>query len=223
MKKMFITLLVALFVVTGCNITKVSDKSVSDIFETILYHENNLSNTHMEGYSLYLPKGVKVIDKNDYNLKIKDSNNYYYLYIDTVAYHYKVANAFTEKSNHFYSTKIEHDGKIGYVDIVKKDDDYAVVIMYNYSKIETIIDKNTFNSSIRTIASILSSIKYNDSVIGDNIGNDRKVFKEEQFDLFDSNIENENFLKYEEEYGTYKGQIDVNKDNDIIDVDETIE
>ena len=107
--------------------------------------------------------------------------------------------------------------------IVKKDDDYAVVIMYNYSKIETIIDKNTFNSSIRTIASILSSIKYNDSVIGDNIGNDRKVFKEEHFDLFDSNIENENFLKYEEEYGTYKGQIDVNKDNDIIDVDETIE
>ena len=50
-----------------------------------------------------------------------------------------------------------------------------------------------------------------------------KISQEENFNLFESKIENDNFLKYEEEYGTYKETIDINVDNDIIDFDETIE
>jgi len=223
LKKLLITLLISLFFISGCAITKVSNKSISEIFETILYVDNNLSNTYMEGYSLYLPKGTKVIDKKDYNLKIKDNKNYYYLYVDTIAYYYKTKNSYKENSNHFFSKKIDYNGKIGYVDIVNKDDYYFIVLMYNYTKIETYVKKEDFNSSLMNMSSILSSIKYNDSVIEGYVGNEKMTIQEERFNIFDSNIENDNFLKYESEYGTYKEKIDVNVDNDIIDVDETIE
>ena len=222
MKKYLITLLISICFISGCSITKISNKSISDIFNTILYVDNNLSNTNMEGYSLYLPKGVTVIDKADYNLKIKDNNNYYYLYIDTIAYHYKVENSFVESKTHFYSQRIAHDNKIGYVDIKEVDDKYFIVVMYNYAKLEAYVPKEDFNNAMMNICSILSSIKYNDKVITENIGDNKKISQEERFNIFDSNIENDNFLKYESEYGTYK-ESEIGKDNDVIDVTETIE
>ena len=223
MKKRIVIFLISLCFLSGCSVIKVSDQSVTDIFNTILYVDNDLSNTYMEGYSLYLPKGVKIVDKSDYNLKIKDNMNYYYMYIDTVAYYYKVGNSFKENNNHFFSKKIDNNGKIGYIDITAKDDYYYIVIMYNYTKIETFVKKEDFNSTIISMCSVLSSVKYNDRVIEGYVGNNKATTQEERFNIFDSNIENDNFLKYESEYGTYKEKIDVNKDNDIVDVDETIE
>ena len=223
MKKLLITLLISLVFISGCAITKVSDKSISDIFETILYVDNNLSNTQMEGYSLYLPKGVKIIDKADYNLTIKDNKNYYYLYVDTIAYYYKTENSFVEKGSHFFSKKFEHDGKKGFVDIIDNGDYYFISIMYNYTKIESYVKKEDFSSSLMNMSSVLSSIKYNDKVIEGYVGSEKTSTQEERFNIFDSNIENDNFLKYESEYGTYKDNSDIGKDNDVIDVDETIE
>ena len=223
MKKIVITLLASLCFISGCSIIKVKNGSFDDIFSTILYVDNDLSNTYMEGYSFYLPQGVKIIDKSDYNLKIKDNKNCYYLYIDTIAYHYKVSNTFTENYNHLYSKKISYNGKIGYVDIVSKDDYYFVAIMYNYAKIEAFIRKSDMDSVMMNMCQILSSIKYNDSVINGYVGTNKTVMQEERFNIFDSNIENDKFLKYEKEYGTYKEKIDVNDNNDVIDVDETIE
>ena len=223
MKKLLITLLISIYFITGCSISKISNKSVGDIFNSILYVDNKLSNTYMEGYSLYLPRGVTVIDKADYNLKVKDRTYYYYLYIDTIAYHYKVDNSFVENNSHFYSQKIGYNGKIGYVDIKEVGNKYFIVVMYNYAKVEAYVPKNEFNSSMMNICSILSSIKYNDKVINEKIGDNKLITQEERFNIFDSNIENDNFLKYESEYGTYKEQIEVGKDNDIIDVTETIE
>lgn len=223
MKKILFTLLISLLFISGCTVTKVSDKSVGDILETILYVDNDLSNTYMNGYELYLPQGVKVVDKSDFNLKIKDNTNVYYLYIDTIAYHYKVLNSFKENTSHFFSKKFTNDGKNGYIDIVEKDDYYFIVAMYNYAKIESFVRKDDFTSSIINMCSLLSSIKYNDKVIDGYVGNKKTVLQEERFNIFDSNIENDNFLKYESEYGTYKDKIDINKDNDVIDVDETIE
>ena len=49
--------------ISGCTVKKVSDESVSDIFDTIRYVDNNLSNTYMDGYSLYIPKVVKIMIK----------------------------------------------------------------------------------------------------------------------------------------------------------------
>lgn len=223
MKKIWITLLISLCFISGCSIVKVSTNSLSDIIRTILYVDNKLSNTYMEGYELYLPQGVKVIDKAEYNLKIKDDKSYYYLYIDTIAYHYKVDNSFVENANHFYSQKLLNNGKIGYIDIISRGDYYYIALMYNYAKIESYVKKSDFNSVMMNMCSILSSIKYNDSVISGYIGNNKTMTKEERFDIFDSTVDDDKFLKYESEYGTYKDTIDVNVDNDVINVDETIE
>ena len=223
MRKLLTTVLVSLCFLSGCAITKVSDKSTDDIFNTILYVDNGLSNTYMEGYSLYLPRGIKVIDKSDYNLKIKDDKYNYYLYVDTVAYYYKAPNSFIPNTSHFFSKKINNGDKIGYIDIVADGDYYFIVVMYNYTKIEAYVKKEDFSSSLMNMCSVLSSIKYNEKVIEGHVGNEKMTTQEERFNIFDSNIENDNFLKYESEYGTYKEKFDVNVDNDIIDVDETIE
>jgi hypothetical protein len=208
---------------TGCTLVKVSDQSVSDVLETILYVENNLSNTFMNGYQFYLPKGVKITDKKDYNLTIKDNSNYYYLYVDTIAYYYKTKNSFVENTSHFYSKKFNHNNKDGYIDIIDNGNYYFVVLMYNYSKIETYVLKNDFSSSFMNMCYILSTIKYNDSVISQYVGSVGTIFQEEKFNIFNSEAENDNFLKYEEEYGTYKQTIDISKDNDIIGVDDIVE
>ncbi len=220
MKKLLITLLLAVFLMTGCNV--VSSKSVTDVFETILYVSNNLSNTYMEGYSLYLPQGIKLIDKSDYNLVIQDKKNKYYLYIDLIAYYYKTDNLYEEKNSHFYSKKISYNNKNGYIDVVENNNNYFVTLMYNYAKIESVIKKEDFNDALVSMCSILSTIKYNDNIIDGMVGREGMVFQEERFNLFESSKENDNFLKYENEYGTYKSQIKINED-DVIDIEESVE
>ena len=221
MKKILVTLLISIVLVSGCS--KISSNSVSDMLETILYKENNLVNTYMDGYELYLPQGINVVNKKSYNLEIKDKKNYYYLYVDTIAYYYQQENTFKENTSHFYSKKFEFQGKNGFIDIVENNDYYFVVLMYNYAKIETYVLKKDFDISFINMCSILSSIKYNDNVIKEHVGKDGMIFQEERFNIFESKNENNNFLKYEEKYGTYKETIIPNKDNDIIEIDDVIE
>ena len=224
MKKLLITLLISTILVSGCTIKNVSDESVSDIFNTILFVDNNLSNLNMNGYSLYLPQGVKLVDKSDYNLILQDHNRKYYLYVDTIAYYYKIDNKYQENSASFYSKKFESNGKKGYIDVQEKDKYYYVVAMYNYVKIETYVDKDEFNDAMIRISSILSTVKYNDTIIAGYVGNNGKtVLQEEKFNIFDTNTKDDNFLKYESEYGTYKETIVINDGSDIIDVDEVID
>ena len=222
-KRLIATLLVFVFFVSGCQINKIETQSVSDIFKTILYIDDNLSNTFMNGYEFYLPKGMKIVDKQDYNLTIEDNNRTYYLYIDTIAYHYKEENAFTVKKDHFYSEKIDYDGKVGFIDVTDDGDSYYVVLMYNYAKIETYISKNDFGDTITNLCYMIRSVKYNDKVISEYIGENSTLLQEEKFNIFETERDNDKFLKYEEEYGTYKEKIDVKKDNDVIEVDEIVE
>ena len=225
MKKIIITLLFSVLFLSGCTILKVSNDSISDIFETVLYVENNLSNTFMNGYKFYLPQGVKIVDKNDYNIKVKDDSIYYYLYIDTIAYHYKTDNTYTVNDSHFYSAKIDHNNINGYVDIKEVNDKYFIVLMYNYAKIESYVNKSDFDKTLTNMCYILSTIKFNDNVINEYVGENSTIFQEEEFNIFDSKHESDNFLTYEKEYGTYKeNSNDINDfDNDILDDIETIE
>ena len=222
MKKILITLLFSVLFISGCSIIKVSNDSVNDIFETVLFVDNKLSNTYMNGYKFYLPQGVKIVDKADYNIKIKDSDVYYYLYIDTIAYHYKTNNTYEINNNHFYSKKINNKNIEGYVDIEEVNNKYFIVLMYNYAKIEAYVNKNDFDKVFTNMCYILSTIKFNDEVINGYIGEKGSVSKEEDFDIFSSKKENDNFLTYEKEYGTYKDKIPNNYGEDINDI-ETIE
>lgn len=219
MKRIIITLLICVLLITGCSITKVSDISIKSIFDTVLYVDNNLTNTYMDGYKLYLPHGVKIVDKSEHNFKLKDSDFYYYLYVDTIAYFYKTDNTYTENDGHFFSEKINHDGVNGYIDITENGDYYFIVLMYNYAKIESYVLKEDLNRCLINISYILSSIKYNDEIIKNNLVEKGSIFKEEEFDIFNANKEKDTFLTYEKEYGTYDKEIKPN-DNDVLELEE---
>jgi len=220
MRKYLIILIVSLIFFTGCSIKKVETGSLKDIFETVLFSKKKLSNTYMDGYKFYLPRGVTIENKNDYNLKIKDQNAYYYLYVDTIAYYYKTENTFTENSKNFYSDTFNNDGISGYVDIELVNDRYFIVIMYNYAKIETYVEKEYLDEAITNASYILSTISFNDKVIEEYVGSKGTVTKEETFDIFDSKKESDSFLTYEKEYGTYKEPIVIDN-KDVIDIEET--
>ncbi len=221
MKKLLITLLiVCLIFMTGCS--DISQRNVNDIMGSILFLDNNLNNTYMEGYSFYLPHDVKLIDKSDFNLILEDSDSVYYLYLDIVGYHYKTKNTFVN-TNDYISQKIDYNGKEGYINVKENNDKYYVIIEYNYAKIESVVKKDNLKKSLITICSLLSSIKYNDTVIDGFIGDASYKFQEEKFSIFKKENNNDNFLKYEDEFGTYKDDIVISNNDDVIDIDEVIE
>ena len=86
MKKV-LTLLLMFLLITGCS--KIKDNSFDNIIDSILYQDTKLANNNFDGYKFYLPRGLKVYNKNDSNIEIKDSNNTYYLYVDMISYYYK--------------------------------------------------------------------------------------------------------------------------------------
>jgi len=219
MRKCLIILIVSLTFFTGCSIKKVETDSLKNIFETVLYRKKKLSNTYMNGYKFYLPKGVTIIDKNEYNLKLKDQKTYYYLYVDTIAYHYKTDNTFTINNKNFFSELLNNGDINGYIDIEEDEDKYFVVLMYNYAKIESYVPKDYLNDALTNMSYVLSTINFNDKVISEYVGNKGTVSQEESFDIFDSKKESDTFLKYEEEYGTYKEPIII--DDDVVDIEGT--
>ena len=223
MKKKLWVFVFSILLISGCSINKIVDNRIPTTLNTILYSKNNLQNVFMNGYSFYLPKGLKIIDKSDYNLKINDKKNNYYLYIDTIAYYYHMPNTYEKKNDRYFSEIINNDGKIGYVDIVEYQNKYFVVLMYNYAKIESYVNKDDFPEAFINMCNILSTVKYNSVIINDYVGKKGTTFQEEKFNIFDSEEEIDNFLMYEEEYGTYKEKIDVKKDNDIIDIEDIVD
>ena len=86
--KKYICLALILLLFTGC-IKRVEEESFDSIIDTVLYNDNNLHNVSFEGFKFYLPRGTTVNLKKENNLEIKDNNNTYYLYVDTISYYYK--------------------------------------------------------------------------------------------------------------------------------------
>lgn len=220
MKKLIIALLFIIILTTGCSINKVENKSVQDILESILYKNNKLENTYMDGYKFYLPRGTSVTNKNDYNLMIKDNVNTYYLYIDTIAYYYQTDNAFEINKEHFYSQKFINNDISGYIDIEDLGEEYFVVLMYNYAKIEAYINKSNFSNSLTNMSYILSTIKFNDTVIKLHTNKDKGITKSENFDIYSSKKEVDNWLAYDEQYGTYVEKNNKKEENEIIEIED---
>ena len=86
-------------------------------------------------------------------------------------------------------------------------------MMFNYSKIEGYVDKNDLRDSLNNMAYILSSIKYNDKVITNLLGEEKyNLSTNQKYNIFNVKKTNTDaFLKYESEYNTYSGE-DASKD-----------
>ena len=217
MKKIiFLVTLLVLF--TGCSIKNISKYDINDVIEEALSNNIDVTNVNFSGYKYYLPRGIKIIDKKDYNSKLLSNGNYYYLYVGVICYYYKNILDYKVKSDIYFSKKISYDGKEGYIEIEKiSEEEYFLKIMYNYAKIEAYVDIDLLNSAISDSIKILSSVTYNDTVLATIIGENTLNYQEEQFSLFDSKREDGTFLDYIEEYDVYTDEDDELIDEDILD------
>lgn len=204
MKKIAMLLSILVFI-TGCSVIRVDNQELSDIIPTVLKEKSSLYNEAFEGYKYYVPKGMKIKEKHDYNQVLEGSGNKYYLYIDVISYYYNSKINYDIDNSKYLSIELKDDKKEGYIEIEEKDnEEYFVKCVYNYGKIEVYTQKENLNETVVNTITILKSISYNKKIINSFVGENKLNFTEERFSLFKNDKEkDDNFLEYIEEYDKY--------------------
>lgn len=217
MKKLLV-LLSILTLLTGCTITKINKDSIDKVIDSVMKKDSKLKNVHFEGYSYYVPRGIRFVDKKEYNAILKDEyNNNYYLYVDVISYYHKVKEKYKVNKKAYYSNDVKTKNKFGYVEIKEDKTGYLVEAMYNYAKIEAYVEKDSLNDAMTNISMILSSMKYNDKVLSSTVGENILSYKEESYNIFKTKEKTSDFLDYVKEYDNYDQE---KKDEDNLKIDE---
>ena len=192
MKKKII-LLLFMFLLTSC--TSVRNKDYSNLIEEVITSKYNIKNQYRTGYSYYTPTGINSINTTNYNEILSSSNYKYYLYVDVVSYYNRVISEYNVDNNAYYSKVINHDDKYGYIEINKQDNKkYLVEIMYNYAKIEVMVEEYDIAYAVTNSMIILSSIDYNSDILSSIIGDNVLEFNEETFDIFQAKKKETTYL-----------------------------
>ena len=223
-KKKIILLALLILTVTGC--TNLNSLNLDTLVDTLLEEDSNLTNTVFDGYKYYVPKGLRLVEKNEYNASFKDEyNNTYYLYIDVISYYNKENIDYKVNNKAYFSKKLNYDNKKGYLEITKVEDKdvYFIEFMYNYGKIEAFVGENEIDCAIINMSSILKSLKFNRNVLESLIGNNVLNYKEDTYDVTKpkgSTATKDTYLEYEERYGIYEGYGNNNTSEDRIEIEE---
>lgn len=207
-------MLLAVFLFTGCTVVRIDTSNIENIVSVILSKKNTLYNRVGKGYKYYVPRGVTYIDTTELNDKLYSNGNYYYLYIDAVSYYHKVKTDYKEKENLYYSKKIQANGKDGYLEIQKMSNQkYFIEFVYNYAKIEAMVDKSDVNEVVLNASYILSTVKFNNKVIKLMLNETYFTNKEEKYDIFSSEEKKKesNFVEYKEDNNKGKNSATVKK------------
>lgn len=214
MKRIVVLLSAIMLLMTGCSVTKLDSNDLGKNVKILLSEKSSLYNVFYDGYKYYLPKGVGFVTKDDYNAVLKDSvGNKYYLYIDAIGYYNKIENTYKVNNKSHYSKKLDYNKKTGYIQIDEVDSSYYIQFVYNYAKLEALVDKKDLTSTVSNMCYILRSVKFNDKILDSLIGENTLDYKEENYSLFDSNSSNETFLGVVEKYETddYKKDLEDEK------------
>ncbi len=225
MKKIFI-LLSIIVLTTGCsmyNVVRIDNKNIDDIVDLVLKGKKKHENVSLDGYAYYLPKGFSLYEKTETNSILYYNKSRVYLYVDVVSYYHRVTNVDFEVSNDsYYSKKLDTNGLDGYLEITKLDSKYFVEYMYNYSKIEAVVNEADLKSAIADFSTILRSVTYKDTILATLIGENVLDYNEEVFNIFRPKREDGNFLLYDESYEEDNNTNNV-VEEDQLPIDEEIE
>lgn len=203
MKKIVIIIsIIVLSLTTGCTAVRIDTEHIDTIVSVVLSKDNTLYNRIGKGYKYYIPRGVTYIDTNDLNDKLYSNGNYYYLYIDAVNYFYNSPVKYVENKDAYYSRKIEGE-KQGYLEINKVEDKYLINFVYNYAKIEAMVEEEDINEVVLNSSYILSTVKFNDNIIKLMLNEEYFTNKEEKYEEFskkdeETETEKKNQLEYDE-------------------------
>lgn len=215
--KKIIFIFISILLLAGCTTVDFKNSKVDEAIKTIIEKDVDLYNNIFDGYKFYIPRGMKILNKTNNNIKIMSNKDTYYLYVDLVSYYYNVKKTFEPSTTNYLSKELRFNDELGYIDITEINNKYFIEFMYNYAKIEAYVDKDNLNQSVMNMAYILSSIQYNRKVIETLIGENSLDYKEEKYDIFKSERENSTFVEYAEKYYNYDDKKD--KDQDILDFD----
>ena len=217
MKKIFVLAVLALLI-TGC--TTIQKVDLGGAINNVLADDVDLHNQTFSGYEYYLPREVSLIDKFDYNTVLLYKQNKMYLYVDVISYYHKVNNDFQPKNDIYFSQVLDYNGKKGYINVTKeKDDVFYIEMEYNYGKIETYSNEENLISTVVNACYILRTLKYNDIVIESLIGENQIEYKEEKYDLFESESVNDYYLGTADSYEEKKDD-ELLSDDDKIHLDD---
>lgn len=212
MKKV-LCLLATVLLLCGCS--KINDKNYDELINSVVASNYKMENTYRTGYKYYTPTNMDILNTLDYNETLADDNYKYYFYVDVVSYYNRVIEKFKEDDKAVYSKSINYEDKYGYIEINKwKNGKYLLEIMYNYAKIEVMVEESDINKTIANAISILSSVEYNDTILENLLGNNKLSFSNEEYNIFETAETESNYLNYVEKYDNYEN--DNNHDNDFI-------
>ena len=162
-----------------------------------------------------MPREMQVVDSTLFNEVLEDGQNTYYLYVDTVSYLNNVSYDFKNDEMNIYFANIAYDDKYGYVEInLYENEQYLVEIMYNYAKIEVIVDEKYINKALLSAINILKSIEYNDSIITNLLEEDVLNFAEEEFNIFENTNNDDNYVEFSDD--SYESNEQEIPDTDLI-------
>ena len=211
MKKIILLVTVILLTSACTNITKLDYKN--NINNIIKNNYNNKTYNHVgAGYKYYLPKYMNIKNISNYN-EIINSNDYtYYLYVDIISY-YNNKNIITNNCKDKYDFNYKDNN--GYLCINNVNNQYLVEIVYNYAKIEVIVDSINLNEAINNSIIILSTINYDKELISNIIIENKMQNKEETLNIFGNKKNKKDFIEVIEEYDSYDKKDDI-PDYDLI-------
>lgn len=224
MKKKIFLLIISILTLTGC--TNLTNMSTDEVVDVMLKNATNLSNNVFDGYKYYIPKGLRLLEKDEYNASFKDEyNNTYYFYIDVVSFYNKEEAEYKVNNKAYFSKELDYNNKKGYLEITKIEDTdrYFIEYMYNYGKIEAFVKENEIKSAIINMSSVLKSLEFNRTVLESLIGNNVLDYKEDTYDVMKpkgSTATKDTYLEYEEKYGIYEGYGNNNTSEDRIEIEE---
>lgn len=211
-KKMILTVFMCI-VLCGC--TPIQKMSLKEVVNNGTERKVSVYNKYRKGYKYNTPKGLDVLDNTEYNEVIYSSDYIYYLYVDAVSYYNKVIEKYKQNNSSYVSMPIDYEDKYGYLEINElKSGKYLVEIMYNYAKMEVIVKKDDINVVVANAMSILTSIKFNNSVLDTYLSEENSQFREFEFNIFETASTDSQYLQAVEEDIYDEDEI---HDSDLID------
>ena len=205
--KKFLVVLIAILILSGCS--NIQSKDYDTLINEAASSKYDIVNTYRTGYKYYAPGNMDISNILDYNETLEDSSHKYYFYVDVVSYYNRVIENYEVNPEAYYSKVINYQDKYGYIEINKwKNGKYLLEIMYNYAKIEVIVEESFLKEAVSYAMVILASVKYNNNVLENIVGENVLTSKEIEFNIFETKKSESNFLIVSEE--------DIYEDDDTV-------